>query len=53
MKGVPLLQDFLLQRPDDRVLLDGALPRHLPPALLPHDVGVQAGGEDHSHGESV
>ena len=40
-------QDVVLFRADDRVVLDGALPGHLPPALLAHDVGLQARGAHH------
>ncbi len=45
------LQDLLLERADDRVLLHGALPGHLPPALLAHHVRVQEGRQDHRYGE--
>ena len=42
-----ILQDVLLVGADDRGVLDGAVPGHLPPALLPHHVRLQARSQNH------
>ena len=51
MKHVkPLFQDLLLLRADDRGVQHGALPGHLPPALLAHHERIQEGSQDHRAG---
>ena len=41
------VQRFVFVGADDRGVLDGAVPGHLPPALLPHHVRIQARSQNH------